>query len=135
MATVSPKCYLQQKNHVFRPELPKNSLKKASDIPSKLPDSNMTNPLPPFIKKRERRGKSTPFCAILFHFGRAISDYPGSEDLGQQEIQKNVYFSMFQAQKPYSVHFIMLRPYKESPSDDFCVQINELWVFLRIAQQ
>jgi hypothetical protein len=46
-----------------------------------------------------------------------------------------VYFLMFQAQKPFSVHFIMRRPYKESPTDDFCAQINELCVFLCTAQQ
>ena len=40
-----PKMLSAAKMIVLRPELPKNSLQKASDIPFKLPDSNMTNPL------------------------------------------------------------------------------------------
>ena len=95
MATVSPKCYLQQKNHVFRPELPKNSLKKASDIPSKLPDSNMTNPLPPFIKKRREEGEKHSILCYPFSFWKSHIWLSWVRGLGTaRNTKKRVFFDV-----------------------------------------
>ena len=134
-ATVSTKYYLQQKNTSFGQNYLKIHWKKAPDILSKLPDSNMTNPLPLFIKKERGGGKALQFVPSFFILEEPYLTILGQSAWNSKQIQKNVYFLMFQAQKPCSVHFIMLRPYKESLSDDFCAQINELWVFLCIAQQ
>ena len=68
--------------------------KKTSDIPSKLPDSNMTNPLPLFIKKEREGGEALQLCHP-FYFGRAIFDYPRSENLEhRKDTKKRVFFDV-----------------------------------------